>query len=224
MNLSRDTHVVVMGDLVGSEDSESVPTTHADFNAAIALANKTLKPAILSPLTITLGDEFQGVVTSLRTGLQIIDAVRWSLIAKHIDCRFVLGLVTLETPLNRKMAWNMMGPGLSRARETLSEKNDPNLYRFSFPNRRMAEGLLDAIGLALTSIERGWTDPQRAVILSTLKDDHETGQIAHDRGVTSRSIYKIREAGDFGLYTKLRAAVQTAIDEIDGEMQMEPAR
>lgn len=57
--------------------------------------------------------------------------LRLQLMNEGIDCRFVIGRVDLETPLNPGKAWNMMGPGLSRARDKLNEKRAGSLYRFS---------------------------------------------------------------------------------------------
>jgi len=49
---------------------------HARFNAAIDWANRSGGAGVMSPLTITLGDEFQGVAATLQGGLQLIRGLR----------------------------------------------------------------------------------------------------------------------------------------------------
>ncbi|MFD2134716.1 hypothetical protein ACFSLT_04795 [Novosphingobium resinovorum] len=74
-----------------------------------------------SPLTITLGDEFQGPFTSLVAAAQAAREIRFELLGKDIDCRFVIGSIDLRTPVNSRRAWNMMGPGFADARERLGK-------------------------------------------------------------------------------------------------------
>jgi hypothetical protein len=51
--------------IVGSERARSVKTVHRVFNKAIDFANERYADGIESPLTITLGDEFQGLLRTL---------------------------------------------------------------------------------------------------------------------------------------------------------------
>ncbi|MFD2783785.1 SatD family protein [Novosphingobium pokkalii] len=49
-----------MGDIVNSSDAPSANGLHRTFNMAVEEANRRHAKDILSRLTITLGDEFQG--------------------------------------------------------------------------------------------------------------------------------------------------------------------
>ena len=122
MASSPSFHAVLMGDLVGSERHADPRDLHARFNAAIDRQNKALAADMASPLTITLGDEFQGLFTSLVAAAQAAREIRFELLGKDIDCRFVIGSIDLRTPVNSRRAWNMMGPGFADARERLGEK------------------------------------------------------------------------------------------------------
>ena len=55
-------------DLVASTAHPDQRQLHRDFNRAIEAANARYADRLVSPLTITLGDEFQGLATSLRAG------------------------------------------------------------------------------------------------------------------------------------------------------------
>ena len=71
------TYAVVMGDLVASEAATSRRALHRVFNAAIDDVNAAQRATLVSPLTITLGDEFQGLADTLADAIRIARRVRW---------------------------------------------------------------------------------------------------------------------------------------------------
>lgn len=205
---------VLMGDLVDSERHDDPQRLHADFNAAIDSQNALLAAAIASPLTVTLGDEFQGLLQSLVAAARAAREIRFDLMRRAVDCRFVIGLVDLKTALNRERAWNMMGPGFAAARERLGEKRSGNHYRFSVPQDALLETLLEAIGASLTAIERNWSKAQRDVVIALL-EGASIAEVARARDVGIPNVYKVRSAGDYDLYTTEWNAVQQALGALD---------
>ncbi len=205
---------VIMGDLVRSESSLPLDLLHELFNEAIGSQNATHSNAFLSPMTITLGDEFQGVVKSLAQAAQIARDIRLQLMANSIDCRFVVGLVEIRTPINPNKAWNMMGPGLSRAREKLNQKKADQFYRFSMLDSPIIELLLDAIGASVSAIESDWTDQQRKDI-SALLSGLSAAELANRRNVSVHSIYKVRSSGNYDVYSMQWHAIAEALNSLD---------
>ncbi|OZI68412.1 SatD family protein [Bordetella genomosp. 1] len=211
--MNHYSHAVVMGDLVSSEGTGSVPRLHRAFNAAIDAANRTHGASLPSPLTITLGDEFQGVSRSLSEGLEIVRSLRTQLLADAVDCRFVLGVVRLDVPVNPDRAWNMMGPGFAASRERLGDKRDRNAYRFVLPGQPVIETLMEAVGAALTDIEADWTDRQKEVVLAS---QHERGtDVAERLAISPPTYYKIRRAGRFDLYAREWQALMSSAQALD---------
>ena len=208
---------VIMGDLVSSERSVAPVQVHARFNAAIERGNSRY-PRLPSPLTITLGDEFQGIASSLRSAAEIVRELRFSLLADGLDCRFVIGSAELHTPINTERAWNMMGPGLSRAREMLNQKRDTSLYLFSLPGRPVDQINLTAMGAGLTTIERRWTRLQRDIVVASL-DNAGVEEIARRRNVAAHSVYKVRSAGQFEAYAMMWAAIDNTLSTIDMDIK-----
>jgi hypothetical protein len=204
-----------MGDIIHSERASSVAQLHLKFNAAVEYVNNQMPADIVSPLTITLGDEFQGLTYTVSGSLHAARTMRLSLLEQDIACRLVVGLVRLESPVNPKTAWNMMGAGLARARERLSEKRNPNAYRFSLPEDAHLELLLDAIGYSLTDIEDGWTDRQRAVAIEALSSELSSADLAAEFDVVPRTLYKIRSAAKFEIYRNQWNVLELAASEID---------
>ncbi len=214
------THAVIMGDLVASQQIAAPAALHKMFNAAIAAANEKFASAINSPLTVTLGDEFQGLSRTLVDGLGIVRSLRLDLKARGIECRFLVGLVRIETPVNTKAAWNMMGPGLAEARYKVSDKKNPNAYRFSLPENPPEEKTLDTLGLFLTDIENDWTDRQFELVRQTLETGEPAKEIAGALDVSPRVVYKIRKSAKLPLYVEGFDAIETALGAFDARNRL----
>ena len=207
MGQAPRNHTVLMGDIVQSEKFPSRERLHLVFNTSVDAANQKHHGTIASPLTITLGDEFQGLFHSREAAFQVAHEMRLELLSEGVRCRFVIGDVHLETPLNKSSAWNMLGRGLAEARGRLEEKQDPNAYRFSFPEDADLPPLLDAIGASLSFIEEGWTDRQRTYIRESLLSDLDVAEIAARHGVSKRAVYKGLEAANLKLYQRQLDAI-----------------
>lgn len=206
---------VLMGDLVASERAQSLKTVHRAFNEAIDFANDRYGADIESPLTITLGDEFQGLTRSLTRAWEIASTLRLRMLAASLSCRFVIGTARIETPINPREAWNMMGRGLAEARDKLNDKRVSNAYRFSLPGETLVEPLLDAVGDSLTEVERGWTRTQLRYYSSARDESRTNAEIAKSLGVTPRSLYKVLHAARGDLHRRQSAVVARALTELD---------
>lgn len=205
---------VIMGDLVRSESSLPLDLLHERFNNAIDDQNIAHANAFLSPMTITLGDEFQGIARTLAQAAMIARDLRFQLLADKIDCRFVVGLVEIKTPINPDKAWNMMGPGLAKARNKLNQKKADQYYRFSLPEESVMEVVLDALGAGLSAIERGWTD-QQCEDISGLMSGSTPAELARRRNVSVHSIYKVRGSGNYDAYAMQWNAISEALAWLD---------
>lgn len=212
-------YAVLMGDLVGSEAAEAPDLLHAGFNAAINRENAKWRKQIAAPLTITLGDEFQGLLPSLKATLPVLRDLRLDLLDSGIDCRFAVGTVDLKTPLNTKNAWNMMGRGLAQTREKLNERKSGLRYRFAFPEHAGTEILLEALGAGLALVEKGWTAQQLDDIRASLAG-LTAAEIGRKRNVSAHSVYKVRSSGAFDTYLLQWQAVQETFERLDRQYGM----
>ena len=206
---------VLMGDLIGSDAGNRRARMAAVFNDAIDEANGIYAARLISPLTITLGDEFQGLATTLNDGLLIARHLRLRLLNQGVGCRFVVGLVSIETPVNRQIAWNMMGSGLSPARERLNDKRETSAYRFTLDSFRTPQILMDGIGDAMTFIEEKWSTKQASYVQANLLGGQSAAEAARTFGISSSAYYKALRTANLPLYNRLMSALEEAASQID---------
>jgi SatD family (SatD) len=93
---------ILMADIVASRKREP-ETLMVEFGAAVRSANRELVDGILSPFTITLGDEFQGVVKTL---LDATKTILWLEELRHkgmlnSELRYVVNYGDIATPINK---------------------------------------------------------------------------------------------------------------------------
>jgi hypothetical protein len=203
-----------MGDIIGSEEMDRA-RLHAVFNEEIGRANRAFAQDLASPLTITLGDEFQGMVRSSADAFRIANQMRLGLLGRQVACRFVIGQADIQTPVNRKEAWNMLGAGLAPARARLNDKKETGAYRFSLlPEQQQdrttaLQNLLDALGATLGDMEAGWSGVQLATIGLWMRHDGDADQVAKIRKISKRAVYYALEAADWEAYVKRRKALHS---------------
>lgn len=209
------TYAISMGDLVHSTGHADPEKLHRLFNRAVAEANERFAASIASPLTITLGDEFQGLSASLRQGFALNHFVRMSLLKEGVSIRLVLGVGAIDTAVNPENAWNMMGEGLREAREKLNAKMSFNCYRFSFPKEEQLERLLGSVGMSLTKVESDWTETQLDYVARKLSQpDRSTSLLADDLGISKNSMYKVLRAANWDFYD---GQLTTIIEVLEAE-------
>lgn len=216
--LPSSTFVALMGDLVDSEGARSRTALHAAFNDAVKREND-MPAAIASPLTITLGDEFQGLVCSFSAAIEIARRMRLRLLAQDVECRFAIGLVTLSSPLNTAAAWNMLGSGLAETRDHLNDKALTTAYRFYLPSPTdgIVARLMESVGRALTMTEQAWTARQREVAWGFLIEGHTVKTLHLQTKTTERNIYKILNAAHLDPYREWWDDLQIAAKHLDAE-------
>jgi hypothetical protein len=144
--MNQDKYLILMGDVIDSRKKDQLMLINS-FKETIDAVNKERKNDFLSPMTITLGDEFQSVIKNLPAALDIIFRIEEKIVAsgKNFKLRYILEEGEIETPLNRKIAYGMLGSGLTSAREHLeNSKNTKTRFAFHLNDKKKSMALDDA--------------------------------------------------------------------------------
>lgn len=122
---------ILMADIIDSRYSESSMLMY-EFKNLVLNINKLKKNDLISPLTITLGDEFQGIASSIKSAINLIFLTEEFLLSNELQfkLRYVLNYGIIDTPINKNIAYEMLGEGLSEARTKLNHLKESN-RRFS---------------------------------------------------------------------------------------------
>lgn len=137
---------ILMADIVKSREKNSVGVMN-DFKDIVFRIQELHCDKFLSPPTITLGDEFQCIVTSALDGVEVIFAFEEMLIKldKSLKFRYILNFGPIDTAINPVIAYGMLGDGLTVARGLLG-KYKTKKKRFVFNLRKAV--LSKELGLA----------------------------------------------------------------------------
>lgn len=213
-----------MGDIVGSRDVNSEVELYRNFNEAIIVANKEYKNIIVSPLTVTLGDEFQGLTNNLTDSFTMANKLRVDFLKRNINMRFVIGDSEIDsTIINKKNSWNMLGKGLAEARELLNDKRLKNSYRFNFLKKKnielmnLLEDMVNTLGESMTKIEQKWNSNQITTIIEYRKQGYNRMKVAEKLGRNRSSLYKSLKSAQVSLYELQIESIISALEYIDKE-------
>lgn len=113
---------ILMADIVDSS-SYSGKKLMTDFRGLVDEVNAQFASNISSPLTITLGDEFQGVVKDIKHAVKIIFLLDELLLKSNLNykLRYVINYGSIDTSINKQSSHEMLGKGLSDARQLLHD-------------------------------------------------------------------------------------------------------
>ena len=183
MPKKQHSYPIFMGDVVNSSDYDGEVLSKG-LKELVESANKKFGKAILSPLTITLGDEFQGILSSVSTGIDLLFHLEEELLRTEPDFKlhYVLLLGEIETEINPDIAYEMMGKGLTEARKMLSsKKRNRKRFRFKLQNKEQTEQL-SRIFEVLDTIILNWKKEDYPLILDMINNDNnsEVGEL-HDK-------------------------------------------
>lgn len=212
-NISK--HFILMGDIIGSANYSY--NDLKKLKTSIDIVNKEFE--FISPLTITLGDEFQGVVHTLQQGIRAIFKIEELLIKEEypFELRYSLGFGEIISPLNSDIAHGMYGYGLTKTRSILEESKKDKRKRFDIwlPNEKFNEILSDSLFVYQSFLDN-WNKKDFQVV-SKFYESKDYKEVARLLNKRSDQIWKreknlrIREYFDIqdvilnlsGLYTML---------------------
>lgn len=211
MPRKQHSYPIFMGDVVNSSDYDGEVLSKG-LKELVESTNKKFSKDILSPLTITLGDEFQGVLNSVSTGIHLLFHLEEELLITEPDFKlhYVLLLGEIETEINPDIAYEMMGKGLTEARKMLSsKKRNRKRFRFKLQNKEQTEQL-SKIFEVLDTIILNWKKEDYPLILDMINNDNnsEVGDL-HDKN--RDQIWKRRKTLMINEYNLLKDFIKTYI-------------
>lgn len=152
-----EPYLALIGDVEASRRLERRAELQRELARATERVNKVLGPALAAPLTLTAGDEIQGL---FREPDAVVGAIVAVADAVH-PARLIhgLGLGTLETDLGPDPAL-LDGPCFHRAREALLEARGEGSWLVARGLGEAGDVVVSALFRLLGELRSGWTETQ----------------------------------------------------------------
>jgi hypothetical protein len=186
---------ILMADIIRSREVDQ-QILMSSFREVVKYVNHKNKKDLLSPMTITLGDEFQSVVKSLEAGLNVIITMEERIILQNqsFKLRYVLLEGIIETKINPKIAYEMLGPGLTTAREHLATlKTEKRRFYFNLKDQEKSLALNEAF-FVLQGLKDTWRIDKDFYLVSEFLQDKDYKQIAEELNKERSLIWKRRRS------------------------------
>jgi hypothetical protein len=155
--IEGEVFLALIGDLEGSKRLEQRAEVQRELESALASVNLALGPALAAPLSLTAGDEIQGL---FREPGAVVDAVV-AVGDAVFPARLIhgLGLGTLATDLGPDPAL-LDGPCFHRAREAVVEARGEGSWLVARGLREPGDVVVSALFRLLGELRSRWTDIQ----------------------------------------------------------------
>jgi len=168
---------ILMADVINS-GGKNPTLLMTQLKDVVTTINKEKGANLISPLTITLGDEFQGVANSMENGIQIIFAIEEIILKKQYDLRlrYVLNFGQIDTEINNKIAYEMLGEGLTYARKELNSlKNKDSRFQIRLNRNDAAkETCLNKAFFIYQNFVDSWKEKDLKIVTEfLLKEDYK---------------------------------------------------
>ncbi|MBI9014633.1 MAG: hypothetical protein JEZ08_20510 [Clostridiales bacterium] len=215
-------YCAIIGDIIESRAMQDRSDVQRKIKKILEEINEKFKDDIAARFTITLGDEFQGLLKSSKPLMEIIDLIKLKFYPNKL--RFGIGFGEMYTEIIAEHAIGSDGPAYYAARKAIEDikksnnryeqpDQDIQIYNYDENDKYKFDLLNSALSLC-TLIEKGWTDKQREVITHLLFDDKSQREIANTIGLKQSSVQRRLTTGGYFTYSKARETIQSFINEI----------
>lgn len=202
--------ICVIGDVVKSRHTENRQHLQRQIAAQFAQLNRAGDHKLVSPYTLTLGDEFQAVYR----GADNLFRDCWSILYSvyPVRVRFSIGLGGLTTNINRKRAIGMDGPAFYSARDGIAEmKGSGAIFHVTRESVQVSKWI--NLSLDLISHFTGKWKRNRVHILHRLLSGNSPKKIAQKASLTTTGVYKNIQAGALDTLVLIFKEIESDIDK-----------
>ncbi|MDD4578242.1 MAG: SatD family protein [Anaerolineaceae bacterium] len=216
--------IAIIGDIIKSRFIPDRRKTQEGLSAVLQQINQRYAGTLASRFTITLGDEFQGVLRDADGLLRILDEISFQL--KPINLRFGIGVGELTTRLDPTTSIGADGPAYWKAREAIEIAHTNNDYgraniHLCAQDPDMLVDLINQI-LKLTALQvSGWRDSQSEVYKVNLQeaildpDDINHQKIADQLKIQASSLTRRFESSGIKRYMSARKEAELALERLN---------
>jgi hypothetical protein len=198
-------YLVLIADIIASRQIVQRAAFDASLKKALDDLNARRQGELLSPYTVTIGDEIQAVFGRADHVFGDVFTILAAVYPRRMRFSFSAG--ELVTPINRERAIGMDGPAFHMARERMDElKKSGHLFDVAMAESAQDHALLRPV-LELVSHEVKRWKRNRLEILALMMEGQTPHQIAERLGLSDQAVYKNIDAGALEVMVDIFAQV-----------------
>ena len=184
------------------------------FRQIVDEINAVFKKNIESPLTITLGDEFQGVVKNVPNAISIIYYIEELIVKNNIDfkLRYVINEGKIDTEINPIRSYEMLGKGLTDARNQLNELKKTKSRFFISLNSQPKNIVLNESFLVFQNIIDDWNIKKDQEILAHFIDLEDYKKVALAVNKDKSQIWKRNKNLNIDSYFAIKRVILSIVN------------
>ncbi len=180
--------VVLIADIIGSKKIGQRAEFQRNLKGQLEEINTSSGPSLLSPYTITLGDEFQAVYGAVDTIFADLMSIVHAIHPVQVRCALSYG--ALSTDINTQAALEMDGPAFYAARRLIDGMKQASTDTIQvtapdLPAIQLMNGSLRLMGNVIAHLSRN-----NLTVLRRLMAGASTKDIAAELSVTPRAVNK----------------------------------
>ena len=218
-------YIALLGDIIESKKIQDRAQVQQQLLRLMKELNWQYQDYLISPFTVTTGDEFQALFSPNSYMFQIIDQL--SVAFSPYEIRFGIGVGDMITEINKEQSIGSDGPAYWLAREAINHIHDKNDYGINHISVFLADEevtwTVNAMLAACSFIQSKWTEVQYDVLKQLLTENiyDETfshKEIARLLGITPSAFNKRIKASGLKIYLRnKRVAMNQILKEIAKE-------
>ena len=206
-------HYILMADIMKSS-SKGGKQLMSEFERLVKSCNRNFASQILSPLTITLGDEFQRVVKFLVPCVEIVLYLEEQLLKQNLDfrLRYAINYGAIDTPINTKYAHGMLGSGLTQARKRLNQMKSIQERHWTNPPKKGLGAKLNRAFLIYQTIYDEWTGDDIPMASAFLRYKNYK-KVAQELGKDPSSVWRRERSLKIKAYQATKELIRLLAEE-----------
>jgi len=216
-------YFAIIGDIVGSRQLKDRASVQEKLASLLKKINETYETALSSNFTITLGDEFQGLLSSGSEIMAIIEEIEREM--HPLKIRFAIGVGEITTSINREISLGADGPAYYNARELI------DLFK-SFEKKKVQaksniiiradslgskQNLVNSIFSLNYYIKERWSDKQREIINCYIEQHESQVMAAHRLGINQSSVQRSLQKSGYYAYKNAVSSITSILKELNGD-------
>ena len=216
-------YIAIIGDIVDSKEIVNRNDVQNRLAVVLNQINVDYHDDISSNFMITLGDEFQGLLSRGQDIICIIQTIEAKMYPVQI--RFGIGVGDIKTDINPNIPFGADGTAYHDARDMIEEirtntgkqKSSQCNIKISIDQFPEIEELTNAILALCTALKEKWSKRQREIIFDYFEHGDSQVNAAKRLGITQSSIHKGFASANFYTYKNSMDIVSKMLDQIRGD-------